>query len=107
MSYPYQIKSLEDYRNHYKKSVDSPEEFWSEIANHFVWKKKWDQVLNWDFKSPSVKWFEGGKLNITENCLDRHLKDNANHSAIIFEPNNPKEEKVGGGYRQRHNNKCY
>jgi acetyl-CoA synthetase len=100
MSYSYQIKSFEEYNNHYKKSIEHPEEFWSEIANHFVWKKKWDQVLNWDFKNPSVKWFEGAKLNITENCLDRHLKENANSPAIIFEPNNPKEEKVVLTYQQ-------
>lgn len=100
MSYPYQIKSLEDYHNHYKQSVEKPLEFWGEIANHFVWKKKWDTILNWDFKSPSVNWFEGGKLNISENCLDRHLSDKANVPAIFFEPNNPKEEKVVLTYRE-------
>ncbi|MBM3186215.1 MAG: acetate--CoA ligase [Bacteroidetes bacterium] len=100
MSYPYQIKSLDDYNNHYKQSVEQPNEFWGEIANHFVWKKKWDEVLNWDFKKPSVKWFEGGKLNITENCLDRHLIDKSDVPAIVFEANNPNEEKVVLTYRE-------
>lgn len=99
MLHQYQIKSLDDYTNQYNKSIQSPEEFWGEIANHFVWKKKWDQVLNWDFKNPSIKWFEGGKLNITENCLDRHLSDKADVAAIVFEANNPKEEKVVLTYR--------
>ncbi|MFM7682814.1 MAG: acetate--CoA ligase, partial [Bacteroidota bacterium] len=100
MSYPYQIKSPDDYNNHYKQSVEQPNEFWGEIANHFVWKKKCDEVLNWDFKKPSVKWFEGGKLNITENCLDRHLIDNSDVPAIVFEANNPNEEKVVLTYRE-------
>jgi acetyl-CoA synthetase len=73
MHYPYQIKSLSDYHIQYQKSVEQPEEFWSEVANNFTWKKKWDKVLTWDFKTPSIKWFEGATLNVTENCLDRHL----------------------------------
>ena len=100
MSFPYQIKSLEDYNNQYKQSTEEPEKFWEEIANHFVWKKKWDHVLNWDFKNPSVKWFEGGKLNITENCLDRHLSDKADVPAIVFEANNPKEQKMVLTFRE-------
>ncbi len=100
MSYPYQIKSLEEYNKHYKLSVDEPEKFWGEIANQFVWKKKWDHVLNWDFKNPTINWFEGGKLNITENCLDRHLWDKADVPAIVFEANNPNEEKVVFTYQQ-------
>jgi acetyl-CoA synthetase len=100
MSYPYQIKSLEKYNEHYEKSVEQPEEFWAEIASHFVWKKKWDHVLNWDFKNPSVNWFEGGKLNITENCLDRHLSDKSDVPAIVFEANNPKEQKLVLTYRE-------
>ena len=100
MSFPYQIKSLEDYNNQYKQSTEEPEKFWEEIANHFVWKKKWDQVLNWDFKNPSIKWFEGGKLNITENCLDRHLSDKADVPAIVFEANNPKEQKMVLTFRE-------
>lgn len=78
MSYPYQIKSFEDYQKAWKQSVESPEDFWSSIASHFHWYKKWDKVLDWNFKEPSIQWFAGGKLNITHNCIDRHLADKAN-----------------------------
>jgi acetyl-CoA synthetase len=91
MNYPYQINSLEEYHLAWKKSIDDPATFWSEIAEQFVWKKKWDKTLEWNFKEPSVKWFQGGQLNITENCLDRHLKDKGNQPAIIWEPNNPND----------------
>jgi acetyl-CoA synthetase len=91
MNYPYQISSLEEYHKAWKKSIDDPATFWSEIAEQFVWKKKWDKALEWNFKEPSVKWFQGGQLNITENCLDRHLKDKGNQPAIIWEPNNPND----------------
>jgi len=85
------ISSFEEYQNQYDFSVENPEAFWTEVANDFLWKKKWDNVLEWDFHQPEVKWFEGGKLNITENCLDRHLFSRANQTAIIWEPNNPAE----------------
>ncbi len=91
MSYPYQITSPEQYHSEYKKSMDDPEGFWSEIAGHFLWRKKWDKVLDWNFRDPMIKWFEGGKLNITENCLDRHLEKSGNTPAIIWEPNDPEE----------------
>ncbi|MDG2059894.1 MAG: acetyl-coenzyme A synthetase N-terminal domain-containing protein, partial [Flavobacteriales bacterium] len=66
------ILDFETYKKEYQKSIKDPELFWKEKANNFLWKKKWDNVLSWDFSKPEVKWFEGGKLNITENCLDRH-----------------------------------
>jgi acetyl-CoA synthetase len=91
MSYPYQIRSLEEYHQAYKESVDDPEKFWSDVAGEFYWRKKWDKVLQWNFREPSIKWFEGGKLNITENCLDRHLEKLGDTPAIIWEPNNPEE----------------
>jgi acetyl-CoA synthetase len=91
MNYPYQINSLEEYHQAWKKSIDDPATFWSEIAEQFVWKKKWDKALEWNFKEPSVKWFQGGQLNITENCLDRHLNNKGNQPAIIWEPNNPND----------------
>ena len=59
------ITTFEEYKSEYKKSVDNPETFWAEIAANFTWKKKWDKVLEWDFVKPDVKWFIGGKLNIT------------------------------------------
>ena len=83
------IKSLEEYKTAYKKSVDTPELFWDEIASEFTWQKKWDKVLEWNFKTPDVKWFINGKLNITENCIDRHLKTDASKVALIWEPNEP------------------
>ena len=84
----YQISSLEDYKSTYKRSIENPESFWAEQAEHFDWKKKWDNVLQWDFDGPSIKWFEGGKLNITENCLDRHIDTRGDQVAILWEPNN-------------------
>jgi len=86
------ILSIEDYQNQYKQSVDNPEDFWANIAGEFVWRKKWDKVLEWDFKKPEVSWFKGGKLNITENCIDRHLPTRANQTAIIWEPSDPKDD---------------
>ena len=88
----YHIKHLEEYYQVYRKSVRNPESFWDEIAEeHFVWRKKWDKVLDWDFSKPEIKWFEGAKLNITENCIDRHLHIRGDKTAILFEPNDPAE----------------
>ncbi|TDT44698.1 acetyl-CoA synthetase [Maribacter spongiicola] len=103
----YHIKHLEEYYQVYRKSVRNPEAFWEEIAEeHFVWRKRWDTVLSWDFKKPEIKWFEGAKLNITENCLDRHLPTRGEKTAIIFEPNNPEEEALHITYRQLHERVC-
>lgn len=89
----YHIKHLEEYYKVYRNSVREPEIFWEEIAEeHFIWRKRWDKVLSWDFSKPEVKWYEGAKLNITENCIDRHLTTKGNKTAILFEPNNPDEE---------------
>ncbi len=84
-----QIRSWEEYQAAYRRSVADPEGFWAEQARSFVWRKPWDKVLEWEFDTPSVKWFLGGKLNITENCLDRHLPHRADQPAIIWEPNDP------------------
>ena len=97
----YHIKNLEEYYKVYRKSIREPELFWEEIAEeHFNWYKKWDKVLSWDFKKPEVKWFDGAKLNITENCIDRHLRTRGNKTAIIFEPNNPDEEVLRITYKE-------
>jgi acetyl-CoA synthetase len=97
----YHIKHLEEYFQVYRKSVRDPEIFWGEIAEeHFQWRKRWSKVLNWDFSIPEVKWFEGAQLNITENCIDRHLVTKGNNTAIIFEPNNPDEEAVRISYQE-------
>ncbi len=106
MSYPYQINSYDEYKTVYRKSIDDPEGFWGEIASHFKWRKKWNKVLEWNFKEPNVKWYAGGKLNITENCLDRHLEDLGNKPAIIWEPNNPEEHHRVLTYRQLHFKVC-
>jgi acetyl-CoA synthetase len=95
------INSLAEYEIAYKKSVESPEEFWGEIAaNNFEWKKPWEKVLNWNFTEPKIEWFVGGKLNITENCLDRHVRDKPNQPALIWEPNDPNEESITLTYSQ-------
>jgi acetyl-CoA synthetase len=91
MSYPYQIKSLEGYKEAYEQSINNPEIFWGDIASHFYWRRRWDTVLEWNFTEPKIEWFKGAKLNITENCLDRHLDDAGNRPAIIWEPNDPDE----------------
>lgn len=91
MSFSYQINSTAQYHEQYKKSVENPEAFWGDIASSFLWKKPWNKTLSWNFKEPDVKWFEGGKLNITENCLDRHIALLGDAPAIIWEPNDPKE----------------
>ena len=102
----FKIISYEDYKIQYQQSVENPEEFWSTIANTFTWRKKWDTVLDWNFDEPNIKWFVNGKLNITENCLDRHLATLGNQTAIIWEPNNPKDETVKLTYHQLHQKVC-
>lgn len=103
----YHIKHLEEYFQVYRKSISEPENFWEEIAEeHFVWHKRWDKVLEWDFTKPEVKWFQGAKLNVAENCLDRHLRTKGDKNAIIFEPNNPEEATEYITYSQLHDRVC-
>lgn len=102
MSYPFQIKSLEEYHLAYQKSIENPSDFWADVASHFVWKKKWDHVLEWNFEEPNIKWFINGKLNITENCLDRHLESRGDQVALIWEPNDPNEPHLSFTYRELH-----
>ncbi|HEV3221443.1 MAG TPA: acetate--CoA ligase [Puia sp.] len=106
MSFPYQIKSFEDYLEQYKISIEQPEKFWAGVAENFTWIKKWDKVLEWNFKEPRVRWFEGAKLNITENCLDRHLADKAGQPAIIWEPNDPAQKNRILSYRELYISVC-
>ena len=102
MKYPYQLSSLEDYHIAYQKSTQDPETFWDEIADNFTWQKKWDKVLDWNFKDPKIEWFKGAQLNITENCLDRHLATRGNEAAIIWESNDPKEQHRVLTYNELH-----
>lgn len=100
------IHNLEEYTQEYRKSVENPEAFWEEQAQTFTWRKKWDKVLEWNFKEPNVKWFPGGKLNITENCLDRHLATRGEQVAILWESNDPNEASVKLTYRELHRQVC-
>ena len=103
----YHVKHLEEYFQVYRKSVRDPENFWEEVAEeHFVWRKKWDKVLEWDFSKPEIKWFQGAKLNITENCIDRHLRIRGEKTAILFEPNDPEEEAEHITYKDLHGRVC-
>lgn len=102
----FQIKSFEEYQKVYQRSVEDPEGFWAEQAETFTWRKKWDKVLDWEFKTPNIKWFVGGKLNITENCLDRHLTTRGDQVAILFEPNDPNEPTKSYTYKQLHAEVC-
>ena len=102
----FQITSVEEYKEVYAKSVEKPEEFWAEIADHYHWKRKWEKTLEWNFTEPNVKWFIGGKLNITENCLDRHIEQRGNKIALVWEPNDTKESSLHFTYRELHSHVC-
>tara|TARA_B100000768_G_scaffold823_1_gene977 strand:- start:2071 stop:3969 length:1899 start_codon:yes stop_codon:yes gene_type:complete len=102
----YTAKSEKEYKELYKQSIDNPESFWKKIADTFLWKKKWNNILSFDFNKPEFKWFEGGSLNITENCLDRHLGERADQTAILFEPNDPEETSQSISYRELYNRVC-
>ena len=102
----YRVNSFEHYRELYKQSTDNPDEFWGKVAENFRWRKKWDKVSEWDFTEPNIKWFLNGETNITENCLDRHLDARGNKTALIWEPNDPKEKFVKWTYRELHEKVC-
>ena len=101
-----QIKNLQEYHAAYRRSVEDPEAFWAEQAETFTWQKKWSRVLKWNFRTPQVEWFGGGKLNITENCLDRHLTEHGDRVALLFEPNDPAAKVRKLTYRQLHREVC-
>ncbi|HPI81571.1 MAG TPA: AMP-binding protein, partial [Cyclobacteriaceae bacterium] len=100
------IRDFKEYEKVYQQSIAHPEQFWAEVADGFFWRKKWDKVLEWDFDRPEVKWFINGKLNITENCLDRHLKKRGSQTAIIWEPNDPKGQARHITYNELHAKVC-
>ena len=100
------ILDYDSYKKEYKKSIEYPEDFWKNKALNFLWKRKWNRVLSWDFNKPEVKWFEGGKLNITENCIDRHLEERGNQIAIKWIANNPDEDSRNLTYKQLHDEVC-
>ena len=100
------ISSFEEYQLEYQKSIENPEAFWADKADQFLWSKKWDKVLDWNFSEPKSEWFAGGKLNITENCIDRHLPERANQVAYYWEPNDPSEKSVQLTYAALHEQVC-
>tara|TARA_X000000368_G_scaffold418360_1_gene417745 strand:+ start:468 stop:2363 length:1896 start_codon:yes stop_codon:yes gene_type:complete len=100
------IKSLSEYFKKYELSQEDPEKFWSEIANSFTWKKKWDKVLEWNFKNVDINWFKNAKLNITENIFERNLKDRGGKTAIIWEPNDPNESAIHLSYQELYEMTC-
>ena len=99
-------KNLQQYEKLYKQSVDHPEVFWTDVAESFIWKNKWSKVVDFDFSKPSFKWFKDAKLNITENCLDRHVESHPDKTAIIFEPNDPNQPAEHISYRELHSRVC-
>jgi acetyl-CoA synthetase len=99
-----QIKTFSEYKEQYQLSIDNPEKFWGDIAEHFDWHKKWNKVLSWNFAEPDIRWYEGASLNITENCLDRHIAERASQTAIIWEPNDPNEKSRHITYAELYSN---
>ena len=96
----FRVESKEQYREFHSQSLSSPEKYWATRAETFEWEKHWDKVQSGDFDSCDVKWFEGGKLNITVNALDRHAKNTPDKKAIIWEPNDPNEEEIYFTYEE-------
>lgn len=102
----FKVSSFENYKEVYDLSVREPEAFWDSVARHFKWRRTWDQVLSWNFRDPEIKWFSGARLNITENCIDRHLEKDADTPAIVWEPNDPEEHLRVLTYRQLYDKVC-
>jgi acetyl-CoA synthetase len=100
------IQSQEEYHQVYQKSIDDPKAFWGDYAKEFLWRKPWDNVFSADYSNAKFSWFEGAELNITENCIDRHLEKKANQTAIIWEPNDPHEAAQHISYADLHQSVC-
>ncbi len=100
------IKSFQEYQEKYKSSVEDPEAFWDEIAQTFKWQKSYDKVCEWEFETPSIKWFVNGKVNITENALDRHLPERVNQVAILWEANDPNQASESITYQELFERVC-
>ncbi len=98
----YTIKNMAEYLQAYSESIKNPEGFWADIADNFSWYKRWNNILSWDFQKPEIKWFEGAQLNVTENCIDRHLLTKPNQTAILFEPNDHNEAAQHITYQELH-----
>jgi acetyl-CoA synthetase len=98
--YDYQLKTNKSFREAHKKSIENPQAFWGEIASTFKWQQPWEEVLSYDWSVPKTEWFLGGKLNITENCLDRHVVTHPDKVALIWEPNDPNDATVRYTYKE-------
>lgn len=100
-------QNFNQYRALYERSIQNPEDFWGGFATEsFNWRSKWTSVVKADLHQPSIQWFLNAKLNITENCLDRHLAEFGDQTAIIWEPNNPEEQALHISYKQLHREVC-
>ena len=103
----YVIDNLPDYFKQYKKSIKDPKKFWDKIADeNFVWYQRWNKVVKFDMEEAKIEWFKGAKLNITKNCLDRHLNTRGDKTAIIWEPNDPNEAAQHISYKELHERVC-
>ena len=100
------IGTFAEYEDAYRRSIEDPEQFWADVAGHFTWKKKWDNVLEWNFSEPDIRWFSGARLNITENCLDRHLEARGDQPALVWEPNDPAAAGRSLTYKELHAEVC-
>ena len=100
------IKTMEEYKKLYQKSIKDPEKFWGELAEELDWKKKWNKVLEWDFNKPEIKWFTGGKLNASYNCLDRHLNTWRRNKVALIWQGEPLEENRSFTYQQLYYHVC-
>ncbi len=101
------IYDLPDYFKQYKKSIKNPKKFWDKVADEeFVWYQRWTKVVDFDMEKAKIKWFKNAKLNITKNCIDRHLAERGDKTAIIWEPNDPKEEALHITYKELHERVC-
>jgi len=100
------VRRMEDYKELYQKSLNDPEKFWGELAEELDWSKKWDKVLEWDFNKPEIKWFPGGKLNVSHNCLDRHLNTWRSNKVALIWQGEPLEENRFFTYQQLHYHVC-
>ena len=94
------ITSFAQYEKEYEESIQDPASYWEKKADTFQWNKRWDQVVSWEFDTPKVEWFINGKLNITENCLDRHVANHPDKTAIIWEPNEIDEQGKAYSYKE-------
>lgn len=101
-----QIQTFEAYRQQYQRSIQDPEGFWADVAGNFLWRKPWSRVLQWNFETPEVRWFDGALCNLTENCLDRHLHQNSSKTAIIWEANHPDTPNRFLTYAELHTEVC-